>query len=122
MAAALSRSSAANTRSALKRGVVFELLIAGLDCFTGQGAKAVHPELFAAEAAHDGTVDHGAPQFGKVEIAVPGRAAAAGQRTDEAAGEASARAGGGEDGSQQIAGDHEGRARAEQDGAVLAAR
>src|ERR1035438_8542558 len=121
MAAALSRASAANTRSALKRGVVFELLIAGLDFFTGQGAEAVHPELLAAEAAHDGTVDHGAAQFGKIEIAVGGRDAAAGQITDEAAGEAIARAGGVEDILQQIARDHEVLALAEQDGAVLAA-
>src|ERR1035438_1477142 len=101
MAAALSSNSAASTRSKLKRGVVFELLIAGLDCFTGQGAEAVHPELFAAEAAHDGTVDDGAAQFGKVEIAVGGRDAAAGQIADEAAGETIARARGVEDILQQ---------------------
>src|ERR1035437_8960693 len=79
MAAPLSRTSAANTMRALKRGVVFELLIAGLDLFAGQGAETVHPELFAAEAAHHGAVDHGAAQFGKVEIAARGSVAAAEQ-------------------------------------------
>src|ERR1035441_4045300 len=115
MAAALSSNSAASTKRALKRGVVFELLIAGLDFFTGQGAETVHPELFAAEAAHDGTVDHGAAQFGKLEIAVGGRDAAAGQLADDTAGEAIARAGRVEDVFQQIARDHEVLALAEQD-------
>src|SRR5450631_2168610 len=107
MAAALSRSSAARTIRTLKRGVVFELLITGLDFFMGQGAEAVHPELLAAKAAHDGTVDHGTPQFGKIDIAVGGRDATAGKITDEPAGEAIARAGRVEDIFQQIAGDHE---------------
>src|ERR1035437_7402472 len=121
MAAALSRTSAANTMRALKRGVVFELLIAGLDLFTGQGAETVHPELFAAEAAHHGAVDHGAAQFGKVEIAARGRDAPAGQIADEPAGEAIACARRVEDVFQQIARDHEVLAAAEQNGAVLAA-
>src|ERR1035437_5491045 len=121
MAAALSRTSAANTMRALKRGVVFELLIAGLDLFTGQAAETVHPELFAAEAAHHGAVEHGAAQFGKVESAARGRDAPAGQIADEAAGEAIARARRVEDVFQQIARDHEVLAAAEQDGAVLAA-
>src|ERR1039457_2749656 len=121
MAAALSRSSAANTRSALKRGVVFELLIAGLDFFTGQGAETVHPELLAAEAAHDGTVNHGAPQFGKVEIAVGGRRAPARQVADEPARKAIARPGGVKYVVQQIARHHEVFAAAEQNRAVLAA-
>src|SRR5450755_3876028 len=112
-AAPLSTTSAANTISALKRGVVFELLITGLDFFMGQGTETVHPELFAAEAAHDGTVDHGAPQFGKIEIAVGGRDAAAGQVADKAAREAIARPGRVEDVFQQIAGDHEVLALAE---------
>ena len=100
---------------------VFELLIAGLDFFAGQGAEAVHAELLAAEAAHHGTVDHGAAQFGKIEIAVGGRDAAPGQVADEAAGEAIARAGGVEDVFQQIARHHEVVVAAEQDGAVFAA-
>src|ERR1035437_206215 len=107
MAAPLSRTSAANTIRALKRGVVFELLIAGLDLFTGQGAETVHPELFAAEAAHHGTVDHGAAHFGKVEIAARGRDAPSVQLANEAPGEAIARPGRVEDVFQQIAGDHE---------------
>src|ERR1035438_5877890 len=93
MAAALTSASAPSTRKTLKRGVVFELLITGLDFFTGQGAKTVHAEFLAAEAAHDGSVDHGAAQFGEIEIAVMGREAAAGQVADEAAGEGIARAG-----------------------------
>src|ERR1017187_1942217 len=121
MAAALSRASAANTRSALKRGVVFELLIAGLDFFTGQGAEAVHPELLAAEAAHDGTVDYGAAQIGKIDLAVGRADAVAGQIADETAGEAIARPGGVEDVFQQIARDHEMLALAEQNRAILTA-
>src|SRR5450759_2113034 len=121
MAAPLSRTSAANTMRALKRGVVLELLITGLDLFTGQRAETVHPELFAAETAHHGTVDHGAAQFGKVEIAVGRRDAPAGQIADEAAGEAIARARRVENVFQQIARDHEVLALAEQNRAVLAA-
>src|SRR5450759_2492076 len=121
MAAALTKASAASTIRPLKRGVVLELLITGLDLFTGQGAEPVHAELFAAEAAHHGTVDHGAAQFGKIEIAVRWRDAPAGQISDEAAGEAIARARRVEDVFQQIARDHEVLALAEQDGAVLAA-
>src|ERR1035437_3727644 len=121
MAAPLSRTSAASTIRLLKRGVVFELLIAGLDLFTGQRAEPVYPELLAAETAHDGTVNHGAAQFGEFEIAVQRGDAAAGQIADEAAGEAIARAGRVEDVFQQIARDHEVLALAEQDGAVLAA-
>src|SRR6476646_6472765 len=107
MAAALSRASAATTISRLERGAAFELLITGLDFFTGQGAEPVHPELLAAETTHDGTVNHGAAQFGKSEIAVGGRHAAAGQIADESAGEAIARPGRVEDIFQQIARYHE---------------
>src|SRR5260370_32253558 len=107
--------------SALKRGAVLELLITGLDFFTGQGAEAVHPELLAAEAAHDGTVDDGAPQFGKLEIAVRGRDTLAGQIAEEAAGEAIARAGGIEDVFQQIARHHEVLVAADKGGGILAA-
>src|ERR1039457_143406 len=121
MAEVLSRASAPRTRKTLKRGVVFELLITGLDFFTGQGAKTVDAEFLAAEAAHDGSVDHGAPQFGEIEVAVMGREAAAGQVADEAAGEGIARARRVEDVFQQIARHHEVLAAAEQDGAVLAA-
>src|ERR1022692_3053704 len=121
MAAALTRASAPRTRKTLKPGVVFELLIACLDFFTGQGAKTVYAEFLAAEAAHDRAVDHGAAQFGEIEIAVMGREAAAGQVADEAAGEGIAGAGGVEDVFQQIARHHEVLAAAEQDGAVFAA-
>src|ERR1035437_4534732 len=120
MAAALSRASAASTMRALKRGVVLELLITGIDFFTGQGAEPVHPEFLATEAAHDGTVNHGAAQFGKIEFSVGGRDAAARQMANETAGEAIARAGRVEDVFQQIARDHEVLTAAEQDGAVLA--
>src|ERR1035441_3634835 len=72
-------------------------------------------EFLAAEAAHDGSVDHGAPQFGEIEIAVMGREAAARQIADEAAGEGIARAGRVEYVFQQIARHHEVLAAAEQD-------
>src|ERR1017187_5286776 len=121
MEATLSSASAPTTARPLKRGVVLELLITGLDLFTGQGAETVHPELLAAEAAHDGTVNHGAPQFGKVEIAVGGRRAAARQVADEPARKAIARPGRVEYVFQQIARHHEVLAAAEQNRPVLAA-
>ena len=102
-------------------GAAPELLVTRLDFVAGQGAEAVHSELLAAEAAHNRTVDHGAAQFGEIDIAVGGRDAAAGEIADEAAGEAIARAGGVEDIFQQIARRHEVAAAAEQDGAVFAA-
>src|SRR5438270_11157234 len=106
-AALLTTNSATNTRSELERGTVLELLIAAIDLFTGQGAEAIHPELFATEASHDGAVDDGAAQVGKIDIAIAGRNALSREVADEAAREAIARSGGVEHILEQIAGHHE---------------
>ena len=87
--------------------MVFELLIAGLDVFAGEGTEAVYAELFAAEASHDGAIDDGTPQFREIEFATIRGKAAAGEIADEAAGEAIARTGGVEDVVEKIAGDNE---------------
>ena len=96
-------------------------MIAGIDLGARERAEAVHAELFAAEAAHDGAVDHGTAQFGEVHRAGFGIDTAPGQVADEAAGEAVARAGGIEDILQQVTRGHEVAAVTEEDGTVLAA-
>src|SRR5690242_1350126 len=93
--------------AALKRGARFKFAIARLDFLAGERAEAVHPELLAAEAAHDGAVDDGPLELGEVELAVLRRDAASGEVADEAAGEAIARAGRVEDLFEEVAGGHE---------------
>src|SRR5690349_5827839 len=110
----------AGSAAGLKRGAGFELVITRLDLVAGQRPEPVHAELFAAEAAHDRSVDDGALQFGKIQISVAGRNAPAREVADEAAGEGIARAGRVEDVLEQVARRDEVAAAAEQDGAILA--
>src|SRR5689334_7423919 len=98
-----------------------ELPIARLDLIAGEGAEAIDPELFAAETAHHGAVDHGAPQFVDIDLSVRSFDAAAREVADEASGEAVAGAGRVEDVFEQVARSHKVTAASEKDGAILSA-
>src|SRR5689334_14136385 len=121
MAAAERSARATGTSRALKLCAGLELLIARLDFFACEGAEAVHAEALATEAAHDAAVNDGVAQLDEIDLPLLWRDAAAGQVTDEAAGETIARSGGVEDLAEQVARRHEVPATLEEDGAELAA-
>src|ERR1700733_8121568 len=73
---------------ASKLGEVPELLEALVDVFAGERAETIHPEFFAAEAAHHGPIDHGAADLLGAPLAGLEIHALFGQIADEAAGAA----------------------------------
>src|SRR5689334_18160458 len=93
--------------SKLKRRAAFEFLVAAIDLRAIQSAETIHPELFAAEAAHHRSVDHRAPQLGHIEVAIARVRTRGSKIADETAGEAVACSGWIEDVLQQVAGHHE---------------
>src|SRR5260370_39875190 len=97
-----------------------ELAEAPVDLLTRQRAKAVDPELLAAEAAQDRSINDRAPQLLLVDMSLLQIAPLFGQVADEAAGETVAFARRIEDVLQQISGNHEVRIAPEQNLAVLA--
>src|SRR5580698_1779363 len=112
--AVISRAVAGH--SDLERGESPEFFKSLVDLFAGQGAKALHTELFATEASHYGAINHRAVQFGCIEITFAKIEASLGQITDEASGETIARAGWVKHVFEQITRDHEEGVFAEQHG------
>src|SRR5208282_1089802 len=103
-----------------KRREFDEFVKAGVDLLTVQRAEAFHAETLAAEAAHDGAVDDRAAQLATADMVALQVEPLLRQIADKSAGKAISRAGGIEDGFEQIARHHEKRIVAEQHGAVLA--
>src|SRR5579871_6610246 len=98
-----------------------ELFEAGIDLRGFQRAESLHAETFAAEASHDGPVDHGAAQLASADVIAFQIETLLRQIADKAAGKAISRTGLIEDVFEQIAGHHEHRIVPEQHRAIFAA-
>src|ERR1017187_5783715 len=98
-----------------------ELAEAPVDLLACQRPEAVDTKLLAAEAAQDRSINDGAPQLLRVDVAALQIETLFGQVADEAARETIARARRIEHFFKKVSRHHEVRIAAEQDGAVLAA-
>src|SRR5580765_7541770 len=105
----------------LERSELVELFKSGIDFFTRERAEALHAEAFAAEASHDGPVNHRPAEHAAADVIAFQTEAVFGQVANESARETIARAGGIENVFEQVAGHDEIGVAAEQHGAVLAA-
>src|SRR5665213_1357465 len=113
--------SSSTTPARLERREGAELFKAGIDFFARERAEAFHSKAFAAEASHDGPVNHGAAQHAPADVIAFQAEAMLGQIADEAARETIARAGGIENIFKQVAGYDEIGIAPEQHGAEFAA-
>src|SRR5580700_3078420 len=112
MAANETKTRASSSQSFLKvstskLGEVPELLEARVDLFAGESTETIHTKLLAAEAPHDGTVDHSTADLFGADVTRFQIDALFGQIADEAAGEAIARARWIEHFFEQVSGNHE---------------
>src|SRR5258705_4577270 len=112
---------APGTSRGLERSELVKLFKSGIDFFTRERTETLHAEAFAAEASHDGPVNHRAAEHAAANV-VPFQAEAVlGQIADESAGESIARASRIENVFEQVPGHDEIRVAAEQHRAELAA-
>src|SRR5260370_10543084 len=118
--AASSRTTPASA-AALERRELAELFKTGIDLCARERAEAFHAKSFAAEAAHDGPVNHGPAEHAAADMIALQAEAMLGQVADEAARETVAGAGGIEDVFEQVSGHYKERVAPEQHGAILAA-
>src|SRR6266849_9004450 len=101
--AASSRTTPASSAT-LERRELAELFKAGINLFARERAEALHAKAFAAEAAHDGSVNHRPAEHATADMIALQAEAVLGQVADEPAREAVAGAGGIEDIFEQVAG------------------
>src|SRR5258706_5535383 len=105
----------------LERSELAELFKSGIDFFTRERAEALHAEAFAAEASHDGPVNHRPAEHAAADLVAFQAEAVFGQVADESARETIAGAGGIENIFEQITGHDEIGVAAEQHRSILAA-
>src|SRR6185295_12552598 len=91
----------------LERSELAELFKSGIDFFTRERAEALHAEAFAAEASHDGPVNHRAAQHAAADVVAFQAEAVFGQIANESPRETITRPGGIENIFEQIAGHDE---------------
>src|SRR5665213_2287380 len=113
--------SSSTTPARLERREGAELFKAGIDFFTRERAEAFHAKAFAAEASHDGPVNHGSAQHAPADLIAFEAEAVLGQIADKAARETIARAGRIENIIEQIRDSDEIGIAPEEHGAELAA-